>query len=275
VNLEVVLFWAVAAGFLVADNLLLIPSGGDFLRFGRSGVFRYEPGSRLEARGRDLVFLNPLNLFHRAAITETSLGPVAAAQLRKARRAVRSALPALNTFSWIGYLYLASVIMLACVSFKFSFESVLLAFLCVHAFFWLMTTALLALRREALSLTRYQVLVYTVEALCVPAYTINLGKRLWYGNRLNLPALTLGLRSTRFISDESRRELYVHQLRMRLEDVEWRIGSSAREPSFKTTPHVAGTSTGYGKTDSVQVSAADTADDLQHQLREARACLKI
>lgn len=40
-NLEVALFWTIAAGFLIFDNFLLIPVGGDYLRFRRNGKLHY------------------------------------------------------------------------------------------------------------------------------------------------------------------------------------------------------------------------------------------
>ena len=217
---EIALFWAIVAGFLVADNFLLIPRGGDFLRFGRLDAFKYEPRSRLEAMGRDLVFLNPLNLFDRAAITASCIGQINASQFRNARRMVRYALPSLNAFAWVGYVYLFAVVVLAAASFRISFELVLFAFLACHAVFWLLTTSMLLAWRHKLALSGYQTFVYAAEALFVPAYNINMSKRLWFRHTLDLPALALGLRQLRSIEDESSREFYVYKLRKRLDDLE-------------------------------------------------------
>jgi hypothetical protein len=76
VQTEILLFWVVTAGFLIADNLVLLPAGRDYLRFGMRGRLVYSAATRLEARGRELVMLNPLDLFHRAAVTTRGLGPV-------------------------------------------------------------------------------------------------------------------------------------------------------------------------------------------------------
>lgn len=217
---EITLFWAVVAGFLVADNFLLIPRGGDFLRFDRSGAFKYEPLSRLEAMGRDLVFLNPLNLFDRAAITSSCIGQINASQFRKARRKVRSALPRLNVFAWVGYVYLLAAVVLAVASTRVGFESVLFAFIACHAVFWLLSTLMLLAWRHDLALTGYQVFVYAAEALFVPAYNINMSKRLWFRHALDLPAFALGLRQLKFVKDESSREVYVYTLGKRLDDLE-------------------------------------------------------
>lgn len=216
---EIALFWAVVAGFLIADNFLLIPKGGDFLRVGRSGAFKYESCARLEARGRDFIFLNPLNLFDRAAITSSCIGQINAPQFRRARRKVRSALPRLNVFAWVGYVYLVVVVILAATSFLVGFELVLYAFIACHAVFWFLTTSMLLAWRHNLTLSDYQVFVYAAEALFVPAYNINMGKRLWYKHMFDLPALALGLRQLKSIKDEASRELYIYEMGKRLDDL--------------------------------------------------------
>ena len=217
---EIVLFWAVAAGFLIADNLRLIPAGGDYLRFGRSGALRYEPGARLEARGRDLIFLNPLNLFHRAALTSSVLGRLEPKQLRAARQRVRRAVPTLNLLSWLGSLYLVLAVAVASQSMRFSFALVLAAFLGVHLVFWVLCAGVLVWRRQTLGLSGKQASGVVAEAFFVPAYTINLGKRLWFKHTLDLPAMTLGLWQGKSLRDEHAKELFVHQLGQRLDLLE-------------------------------------------------------
>jgi len=217
---EIVLFWAVAAGFLIADNLRLIPSGGDYLRFGRKGVLRYEPAARLEARGRDLIFLNPLNLFHRAVLTSVVLGRLEPRQLRAARQKVRRAVPTLNLLSWLGTLYLVLAVALASLSMRFSSALVLATFLGLHVVFWALSASVLVWRRKTLGLSGSQLAVFVAEGLFVPAYTINLGKRLWFKHTLELPALTLGLRQGKALRDERDKELVVHQLGQRLDVLE-------------------------------------------------------
>jgi hypothetical protein len=217
---EIVLFWAVAAGFLIVDNLRLIPAGGDYLRFGRQGALRYEPAARLEARGRDLIFLNPLNLFHRAALTSSVLGRLEPRQLRAARRMLRAAVPTLNLLSWLGTLYLVLTVALACVSMQFSFALVLAAFLGMHLLFWALSASVLVWQRKRLALTGQQVAAFVAEGFFVPAYTINLGKRVWFKHTLDLPAMTLGLWQGKSLRDEHARELWVHQLGQRLDLLE-------------------------------------------------------
>lgn len=215
-QIEIALFWAVAAGFLVADNLMLLPAGRDYLRFGMRGRLVYSAATRIEAGGRELVMLNPLNLFHRAAVTTQGLGPLTVAGFRLARRQVAKCLPTLNTFAWLGYAYLVCAVGLASMSFAVQFASVLASFLATHLLFAVVSTILLVRRRKTLQLSSYQTLVFAVEALLVPAYTINMSKRLWTKQVLDLPAMSLGIRQARRTSDEFEREFALHQLCERL-----------------------------------------------------------
>jgi hypothetical protein len=165
VQTEILLFWVVTAGFLIADNLVLLPAGRDYLRFGMRGRLVYSAATRLEARGRELVMLNPLDLFHRAAVTTRGLGPVTSSGFRAARRQVADSLPTLNTFSWLGYAYLVCAVGLASVSFAVHFGSVLASFLATHLVFCLVAIVLLVRRRAVLKLSGYQTLVFAVESV--------------------------------------------------------------------------------------------------------------
>jgi len=217
---EVILFWAVLAGFLVFDNFVLLPEGADYLRFGVAGTFTYEPKARLEARGRDLVILNPLNLFHRIAVTRAIYGLLDISQYRAARRQIRVQLKALNVFSALGTVYLAVVLALAVASFQVSFERAFVGLIGTHVFFWVVNTTLLVMWRERLELNRYQTFAHAAEAIFVPAYCINLGKRLWFKRVLDVPALPLGLRQAGQIQDQAEREFYIYQLESRIKHIE-------------------------------------------------------
>ncbi len=221
---EVALFWGLIASFLIADNFLLLPRGSDYLNFGRAGHFNYKPSGRIEARGRDLVFLNPLNLFDRAVLTDSTIGPLNISQYRIARRMLQAAVPRLNAFALLGYTYIFAVVLLAVASFRIGFEPVLVAFIACHAMFWILSTSLLVAWRHSLSLSKTQTFGYAAEAFFVPAYTMNLSKRLWFKHSLNLPALVLGLHQLKSTQDESYRELYSYQLGKRLDDLEADMG---------------------------------------------------
>ncbi len=267
---EIVLFWVVAAGFLVADNLVLLPAGQDYLRFGMRGHLVYSAATRLEARGRELVMLNPLNLFHRAAVTTRGLGPLTASGFRVARKQVAQGLPTLNTFAWLGYAYLLFAVGLASLSFGVHFGSVLASFLATHMVFAVVATILLVRRREKLRLSGYQTLVFAVEAMLVPAYTINLGKRLWTKTVLDLPAMSLGIRQAKRARDEFDRELAMHQLRERLKLLESSMEIGDPEVDCGVSAE------GKGAQDGPQATrpgkSARSEIDL---IREAKACLMV
>lgn len=217
---EVALFWAVLAGFLFADNLVLVPRGGDFLRFGRRGWLRYQPGVRFQARGRDLVLLNCFDPFDRIALTSRSAGASSAHELHGGLRRLRRALPALNIASWIGCGYLVALLPLVVLSTQWHFASVLAALVAVHLLAWGALLALLIGARARLQLGSYACFVLVAEALFVPAYTINAGKRIWYRQQLDLPALTLGLRALkRMPDDDGAKALYAHRLQTRLDEL--------------------------------------------------------
>lgn len=224
-TLDVALFWLVATVFLLADNLVFIPAGRDFLYFGRSGTLRYIASRRQEAGGREVVFSNPLNFFQRAVVTAQILGPLDAKQYQTARRKIRTALPILNSLSWLGYAYLGTVAVLFVASFYFTFGFVLSAFLCAHACFWSVSSLIVGCSRRKLSVDGYRVAQLVAEALFVPAYCMNMSKRTWLRQELRLPALSFGLRQFTKLVSEDDSELYGYELGQRLTGLEMHVGS--------------------------------------------------
>lgn len=164
--------------------------------------------------------LNPLNLFGRVAVTSRALGRVQRKAFTAERRKVARALPTMNLLSWCGYAYLAAAVVLASLSFAASFGSVLTTFLLVHLLLWVLMSAVLVRRRKVLGLTGYQSFVLVAEALFVPAYAINMGKRVWAKQVFDLPAMTLGIRDAKRMQHEPERDLFAHQLRQRLNFME-------------------------------------------------------
>jgi hypothetical protein len=234
---DVALFWALLVAFLVADNLALAPAGGDFLRFGFGGRLRYEPHVRLKVRGRDLVVLNPANPFDRLLFTRHAAGYVRGEQLRASSRVVRSPLRGSNRLAMVGSAYLASLVLLAAASTATGFGIVLAALAAVHVAAWSASVAIAAAWRERFGLSRYQLFVLATEALFVPAYTVNLSKRIWRRRVLDVPAMAWGLRSIRRIADPSMRELYCLRMSGRLDDVAAELDlSDAADPATSDSP---------------------------------------
>jgi hypothetical protein len=215
---EIALFWMVVAGFLLADNLVLAPLGGDYLRFGARGRLRYHPGSAFELRGRMAVLLNPLNPFDRIVLTH-SADTLAAPQVwRTALRSLRRAMFGLNALSALGSVYLALLLVLLAVSCVIPFAVVLVTLLATHLCVWFLAALLVLRYRRSLSVTHYQALVLLVEALFVPAYVVNLGKRAWFRVRMDVPALVLGMREFHRTHD-AERELLGCRLLQRLDQL--------------------------------------------------------
>ncbi len=217
---DVALFWAVMAGWWASDNLVLLPAGGDWLRFGRDGRLRYVPGARLELRQRDLVLLNILDPFDRPVPTAAIAGPVSAAAWREARRRVRAGLPASNALGWLGLVYLVLLGALAVLSFHRPFATVLWMLLSAHVLVWAAAAAVLLRCRDRLRLTRGRSAALLLEALLVPGHLVNLGKRVWLRQVLPLPALVVGARQLRRMApDDPRRALYAMRLSRRVDDL--------------------------------------------------------
>jgi hypothetical protein len=276
---EILLFWSVLAGLLCIDNLVLVPSGGDYLRFNRSGHLRYDPSSRLQARHRDLILLNPLNPFDRFALTTCVIGNLEPRMLRAANRQLQNTLHKTNYLSWIGSGYLLVLVALAAASIWFYFGDILLALLIAHLLTWVAAVLILVKSRETLGLTRFRVFSLALEASFVPGYLVNIGKRVWYRRALDIPALSLGLRRLQRMPVDSDRELYAIQLSRRLDEVgldlniddDSLVNQNADDP-METDGPVSGNHD--NQTTTASTSYVETQRGaLRNWLKEARVCL--
>ena len=259
--------------------LVLIPSGGDYLRFSKSGRWGYDPGFRLQAHRRDLVVLNPINPFDRIAVTNCAIGNFEPGMLRVANRQLRSTLFSINLLSWIGSGYLLVCTVLSAASIWFYFGNILLALLVVHLLTWVAAAALLVMSRETLCLTRFRVFSLILEAFLVPGYLVNLSKRVWYRRTLDLPALTLGLRQLHRMPVDSDRELFAMQLSRRLDDVGCDLNIDDDLPGDQNAGEPIETPGPVSGDDHEQTATASTShtemrrEALRNWLKEARLCL--
>ena len=276
---DTLLFWAVLAGLLCIDNFVLLPGGTDYLRINRNGSWRYEPGLRLQARHRDLIFLNPLNPFDRLAFTNSAIGQLNPPLLRIARLQVRTQIRCANLLSWIGWGYLLVLSGLACASLWLYFGDILLTLLVVHFVIWTAAVAVLFANRETLCLSRSRAFSLAFEACLVPGYLVNLGKRVWSGKTLNLPALTFGLHRLSKMPIDSRRELYALQLSRRLDDLAIDLNIDSDAPFQSETNDTHEPTAMALITDTEQEAKTATCsneaqrDNLRNWLKEARKCL--
>ena len=264
------------AGLLFVDNLVLVPAGGDHLRFGLRGRFRYDAGSRMQARQRDLVLLNPLNPFDRIALTQRHIGNVSAAQWRASRRMVRVSLSASNQLSFLGSVYLLVLCCLALASLEVYFGFILLALGVAHLVTWLLAVWTLLRKKVALGLDNVRIFALASEALFVPGYLVNLGKRVWFKNQLDLAGLTLGIRQLKRMPFGGDHDLYHLRLTRRLAEIadDWDLGDASEDEV-----HHSGTSPlpgiAHEPASSVQQegTASSSRSGLKAWIREARQCL--
>lgn len=268
---ETALFWLVAASFLFFDNLIIVPHGCDLLRFGRRGILRYDAASRLTAAGKEMVLLNPLNLFDRGLVTTECFGDVDPGQWKQGRILVSSALPTLNGFSFLGYAYLILVIVLAALSFRVGFTPALIGFVVLHLVVWVAALVALIARRNQLQLSGAAVLSAAAEALFVPAYLMNLGKRLTYKKRVAISALGLCLRELKRVVDVDDREELTQKLLNRVDMLEMTQGYELDEVSSGDGSPLDACAGDPGVPSS---SALICLNVTQQWIKEVRGCLK-
>lgn len=216
---DIVLFWLVLAGLLVVDNLVWIPAGGDHLRLGFAGRLHYSPATRFQAAQRDLVLLNPLNPFDQLLVTQACIGPLSAVALRTSARHARRARAAAHRLSWLGYIYLLALLALAVSSARLFFGWVLLTLLLIHLSMWCAALFLLLRDRSLLALGRGRVAALAIEALLVPGYLVNLGKRVWRGRSFEIPAFSVGLRQLFHMPAGEEQAFYQLRMAQRLDEI--------------------------------------------------------
>lgn len=233
---ETALFWLVVAAFLFFDNLIIVPHGCDVLRLDRRGAIRYDASNRMSGAGREMVLLNPLDLFDRGLISSRCFGDVQPRHWRQSRAWLKSALPVLNALSILGYFYLLAVVFLAFASFRVGFTPALIGFVSLHATFWTSALLILILYRGQLQFSGSAVVGAAAEAFFVPAYLMNLGKRLLYKRKAQISCLGLGLRELKRTTDADERELFALRLRQRLEVLEMIQGYESNDPT--TEKHI-------------------------------------
>lgn len=273
---ETALFWLVVAGFLFFDNLIIVPHGCELLRFGRHGHLRYDASSKLTAAGREFVLLNPLNLFDRGLVTTRCFGDVDPRQWRRGRFLLGSFLPTLNAFSLMGYVYMVLVAGLAYISFEIGFTPALIAFVALHVVVWLISVIVLVVQRSQLQLTGYETFSYAAEAIFVPAYLMNMGKRLIYKRKVGISALGLGLRTLKRLEGEDDRALLTLRLKERLEMLEVSQGhESAHEDTndSRARAKIGGGDDAGFDTGGAGVAVPSQLTPTQRWILEVKTCL--
>lgn len=230
-------FWAVLFGFLVVDALVFAPAGGAVLGVDRRGRPGFDPWPRQALLGRAACWVAPLNPFACAVRSTAYGGAIRPAEWRGLRAALRRAAPAHRRLAAGGSAYLVALALLAALSSRWPFARVLPLLVAAHAAFWA-ASALLAWRhRHAWGLEPHQVVGALVEAAFVPAYVVNLGRRLALRRTVALPALAVGLQQLRRMPEGPDREARLHHWRHRVD--EWATDAGVDERSTAPDPDPA------------------------------------
>lgn len=199
---ETLLFWVTLLAFLVFDNLIALSKGKDFLSISRQGRPYYKSRQRNSFVGRDVVFLNPINLFDRVISTERVTLSEEPQRYKLELRSIESLAIDLNCFAYLGYLYLIYLLANCYLSFLFGFEAIVIHLLVGHAVFWLSALVFVFMFLRVQDLPKGKVISVLIEAFFVPAYLVNLNKKLLRLRESDICSLRLHVRAVKRLADE-------------------------------------------------------------------------
>lgn len=199
---ETLLFWVILLGFLVFDNLVVIAKGKDFLSISRHGRPYYKHRQRNSFTGRDVVFLNPINLFDRVISVERVTLNEEKHRYKRELRSIEFLARGLNSLAFLGYLYLLFLVVNCYLSFVFGFEAVVVNLLVGHAFIWMLAAFFVLLHIRAQELPKGKVISLLVEALFVPAYLVNLNKKILLLKDSKICAIRLHIRALKRVAKD-------------------------------------------------------------------------
>jgi len=200
---ETLLFWVTLLAFLVFDNLIVIAKGKDCLTISRRGRPYYKSRQRNSFARRDVVFLNPINLFDRVISVERVTLSEDTRRYKRELRLLESLARDLNSFAYLGYLYFLYIIINCYLSIVFSFEAIFVNLLVGHLLIWICAVVFAFLFLRAQELPKGKVVSILVEALFVPAYLVNLNKKFLRLRESDICALRLHIRALKRVADDN------------------------------------------------------------------------
>ena len=199
---ETLLFWLVLFGFLAFDNFILIKQGKDAISFGKSGRLIYKHRTRTGFLGNEVIVLNPFNLMDRVvtadALTIAEDKNDYRAQLKSFKKYVKS----LNIFMTIGWTYLLCLVVGCYFSFSVNFNFVVIPLLACHFIAWISSSIALVLWNKSRAITRSAATTQIIENLLVPAYIVNLNKKLLSHTHLELSSLRFYMRKLKLSKED-------------------------------------------------------------------------
>ena len=192
---ETLLFWLVLFGFLIFDNFIVIKQGKDAISISKSGRLFYKNRTRTGFLGKEVVVLNPFNLLDRVvgaqALTLTEHKQDYKQQLKTFRQYVKS----LKIFVVIGWTYLLCLVVGCYFSFAVNFNFVVVPMLVCHFIAWTSSSVAIVLWNKNKTITKIAATTQIIENLLVPAYIVNLNKKLISHTSLELSSMRFYMRN--------------------------------------------------------------------------------
>jgi hypothetical protein len=208
---ETILFWVALFAFLIADNLVAIPPGKDFLTVNRLGQPYYKSRQRNLFAAKELILLNPFNLFDRGVMAERLTAQEYRASYKNELRSIAFTAKKLNVLIYLGYAYLTYLLLNCYLSLVFGFEAVVVHLIVGHLAVWVVASLLVWRNSRLQFMPKAHTLSTLIECLFVPAYLVNLNKKLLRLKHTPLCSLRLYVRQlSRSLDNE--KELIQYQL---------------------------------------------------------------
>jgi len=198
---ETLLFWIILSGFLLLDNFVILSGGKDFLSVTRKGKASVEFRQRGAYFGKDVIFLNPINLFDRVIICPELTLFEDRILYKKEIRWLESITKKLNGFVYLGYVYVLFLMANCYLSFRFGFQAVAMNLLVGHLIMWLCSIALATWIFKNGIVPKSVLITTFAEVLFVPAYLLNINKRLLRVKEFKFSALRKKIRNIKKTSE--------------------------------------------------------------------------
>ena len=175
---ETLLFWMVLFGFLVFDNFILVQHGKDFVTINKNGRLIYKSRTRTLLMGKDVLVLSPFNLFDRVVCTNKLNLNETRDFYKREVTSLRNFIRSLTIFVYVGWAYFGYLIVCCYLSFTINFEFVVVPLLICHLSTWMITSIALYFWNTNKTITTIKLATQILENLLVPAYIVNLNRKL-------------------------------------------------------------------------------------------------
>lgn len=192
---ETLLFWLVLFSFLIFDNLIVIQQGKDFISIKKSGALFYKCRTRAGILRKEIIVLNPFNLFDRVVAAESLTMAEHKYHYKEQLKTFRKYVKSLNIFIAIGWAYLLCLLVACYFSFIVNFNFVVVPLLVCHFIAWISSSIAIVLWNKNRTFKTATVAIQIIENLLVPAYIVNLNKKFISHTSLELSSLRFYMRN--------------------------------------------------------------------------------